>query len=89
MPVQSARDSDGDNISHGATVSDIEIKKVSEINSTNLSEGNSSTFGSIGSRDTLTNLHDAKLDNFYNYTKSGEPISNKISMVLSLKRIDD
>lgn len=79
------RDVDGDNVSHGATVSEIEIKKVSEINSTNQSEGNSSTFGSIGPRDTLTNLHDAKLDNFFNYAIKGEPISNDRTMILPLK----
>ena len=79
------RDVDGDNISHGATISDIEIKRVSEIDSTNSSESNSSTFGSIGPRDTLTNFHDAKLDNFFNYAAKGEPISNDRTMILPLK----
>ncbi len=59
------------------TVCKKEIKKVSEIYSTNSSKGHSSTFGSIGSRDTLTNLHDAMLDNFFNYANSGEPISKE------------
>lgn len=59
------------------TVCKKEIKKVSEIYSTNSSKGHSSTFGSIGHRDALTDLCDAKLDIFFNYAKTGEPISKE------------